>query len=114
VAAEEVQVGAEGLLDQPQVVAGGIIEGHGLDGPGEVQRQVEDQPRLGLGLQERKILEQSRQVAPRLRLEPLPRQLIYLAGIGRPLGWRHSPRSLALGLRGFQKERLLREALGDS
>ena len=53
VAGEEVQVGAEGLLDQAKMAAGSVVEGHGLDGPREVHRQVEDIPRLGLGLQKR-------------------------------------------------------------
>jgi hypothetical protein len=73
---QELHVGAQGLEDEPQMAAGRSVEGHGFDGPREVQRQLEGQPRLRLGLQEVKIHQCPRYINPAFGLEPLPDQLI--------------------------------------
>ncbi len=73
---EEVEIGPQGLLQQPQVAAGEVLGGQGLDvdGPGEVGRQVENHPSLGLGLQERQVEQQRRQVVPPLMVEQMVRR----------------------------------------
>ena len=58
VAGEEVEVGAQGLLDQSEVAAGGVVGRHGGEGAGEVHRQVEDVACLGFGFQEGQVAEQ--------------------------------------------------------
>ena len=82
-AGEEVQVGAEGLLDQAKMAAGSVVEGHGLDGPREVHRQVEDIPRLGLGLQKGQATQKGAQVVPAGGLDQFSRQVAQ--GVGRHL-----------------------------
>ena len=58
VAGEELNVGAQRLGDEPQVTAGRMVGGQPLDHSGEIRHQVEDIPRLGLGLEPAQVQQQ--------------------------------------------------------
>ena len=57
------------------MAAGSVVEGHGLDGPRELHRQVEDMARLGLGLEPAQVQQQIGPFIPATRRGQVVKQV---------------------------------------
>ena len=113
-AGEEHGVEPQGLSEQPQVRPGGMAGGHPVHGPGEVHGQIEDQPGLGLGLEEGQFPEQTRQAVPLPGLEPLPGKLVDLPDVRGPRRRGGAVRTPTLSVERFEEGLPALEVVGQA